>query len=117
MRCILAVAALSLGVMACKLDGPSGPSIDAGPAVDAPVDASAACAACAEDEICVQTFDGTCASLGVTCVTPTTACPAAACTTDCDLALCKGGDPAGILTCAAPSCPDEAPAALHCYGP
>ncbi len=70
------------------------------------------CETCSLDQICVQTYDGTCNLLSTACVEPTAGCTAAACTFDCDMDLC--GD---IFTCSAGGCGTESPSALHCYGP
>ena len=94
-----------------------GPAIDASDA-DVPVDADLRCMACGTDQICVQTFDGTCGELGLACQDRDPTCATGtACTPDCDLHHCQASGDAGIFTCSAAGCPGEVAGALHCYGP
>lgn len=70
------------------------------------------CLACTSDQICVQSYDGTCGVPFTACVDPPVECPEAVCNPACDDALCGG-----ITTCAAAPCGTESPIAFGCYGP
>jgi len=71
------------------------------------------CEACGVDELCVQSFDGTCGGGQPTCVPRTIDCPMNACTTECEEAYC--GAP---FQCMVRSpCGTESLLAFTCYGP
>ncbi|HET9624337.1 MAG TPA: hypothetical protein VFP84_23355 [Kofleriaceae bacterium] len=70
------------------------------------------CAACGAGQLCVASYDGTCA-LHAACVAQTQACPDNACSAACEAAYCAapyqcqtrtpcGGEPAGAFTCYGP---------------
>jgi len=113
----LAVAALLLGLAACTANEPevdAAPLADCGCVPDTPLDTSTApCAACTADQICVQLLNGPCGTASVTCRDKVAGCDQPACSTECDQAYC---DPGGFSTCFGPSCPEDIPGALHCYG-
>ncbi len=73
------------------------------------------CGACGDGEVCVQFFDGPCGVFRTECQARVATCTGTACTDACDQAHCKGLD--ANLTCHSGGCPDENPAAIHCYGP
>lgn len=76
-----------------------------------------ACRACGAEQLCVQKFDGTCGTFQVECQDQNAACAGATCSAACDFWHCRGGQDAGVLTCAAAPCGTELTGALHCYGP
>jgi len=92
---------------ACSGDDAVTPPIDA--AIDTPVDP---CLTCANGQICVQKFDGTCGTAGPSCVTKTVDCPLNACSADCEAAYCMSP-----YQCRTRSCPGGSPHAFLCQGP
>ncbi|MCE9580335.1 MAG: hypothetical protein K8W52_44870 [Deltaproteobacteria bacterium] len=85
---------------------------DAATSADAGIDPR--CAACGADEICVQVLDGTCTSLGPSCVPRVAGCEADTCSAACDQAYCTG---VASSTCQAAPCTTDLVGAYHCYGP
>ncbi len=115
MRIVLALGAvLAAG---CGLDDKDG----RGPApLDASAflpDASGFCDQCADGEICVQVFDGTCGTLSISCQPRNAACPVDACTPDCMRWHCNGGMDPPFFRCDVGTCGTEVPGAFACYGP
>jgi hypothetical protein len=115
-------AAALLVLVACGADErlpADGAVIDASPdaPIDAGIDADLRCAACTADQICVQSFNGTCGTFAVECQPRNPACEGTACTPACNLWHCRAGGDAGLLTCEAAPCDGAIPGALHCYGP
>ncbi len=104
-----------IALTACAGEGEA--LIDSGLPGDGGVDADLRCTACTADQICVQKFGGTCTPFQVECQDRAPTCTGTSCTPDCNFYHCNGGSDAGILTCAAASCPGELPGALHCFGP
>lgn len=92
-------AALALGACGDDLEGE--PPDDADP-----------CAVCDEDQLCVQSFDGTC-TLITACLARTEDCPANACSAACEAAYC--GAPFQCMTRS--PCGSESELAFTCYGP
>lgn len=93
-------------------DGPSGCGD-----CDAPIDANDFCRRCDVDEICVQTFNGTCGQIGLACEPRNAACVGNACTPGCMQWQCNDGQDPPFFRCDVGGCPDEVAGALHCYGP
>lgn len=80
------------------------------PAIDA---ASDACAACGDDQVCVQRFDGVCTEQ-VVCVDPgELSCAAGTCSAECEALLCP--EPYQCENRA--PCGTEIDGAFTCYGP
>ena len=74
---------------------------------------------CAEGEICVQFYDGTCQGGGVRCVAATEDCPQAICNDACGRDICGDGEnPDTNAGSCDPlnSCGGEVEGALPCYG-
>lgn len=71
------------------------------------------CTACGADELCVQSYDGTCGQ-STACVTKTVECPDNACSEECQAAYCGSG-PLQCMT--REPCGTESPSAFTCYGP
>ncbi|HEY4178674.1 MAG TPA: hypothetical protein VGM90_17630 [Kofleriaceae bacterium] len=72
-------------------------------------------AGCSADEVCVQTFNGTCGDGSAYCVAKTVDCPlTGACSPECQHAYC--GDSVYQCQDRAP-CGTESPSAFTCYGP
>jgi hypothetical protein len=107
----------------CRRDGgvDSG-STDARPANDL-ADAGNPCAACAADQVCVQSFDGICHTSGVACRTVSAACrtkliasgsKSCAALSECQSEFCSSPYQCVINS---PCGTEVAQAALYCYGP
>jgi hypothetical protein len=104
--------------------GPDGGATEARTATDLGGDnVSNPCAACTANQVCVQSFDGTCRTNGVACKTVSDACrtkllastaKSCASLSECQSELCSSPYQCVINS----PCGTEAPqAALYCYGP
>jgi hypothetical protein len=124
-RCT-ALAAIAIGLLAAACAGDDeedvdawvqddAPNIDASP--DGPLDASALCATCGADEICVQFFDGTCGEISLACKPRHAACVGNACSAECMQWQCNAGSTDFFFRCDVGGCAGVAPGALACYGP
>lgn len=71
------------------------------------------CAHCAEDEICVQHFDGSCLASEITCRKVSEACRSGECTPECWGELCDEPYTCDIIA----PCGNELGATINCYGP
>lgn len=70
------------------------------------------CEQCGIDQLCVQSYDGTC-GLVTACVDKTVECPDNACSAECEEAYCSSP-----LQCQnRVACGTESPLAFTCYGP
>ncbi|HEY4058728.1 MAG TPA: hypothetical protein VGM39_19075 [Kofleriaceae bacterium] len=72
-------------------------------------------AGCTADQVCVQSYDGTCAGGFAHCVAKTVDCPlTGSCSDECRVAYC----PAAPYQCQnREGCGGESPHAFTCYGP
>lgn len=80
-----------------------------------PVQASP-CDSCTEGQLCVATFDGTCASLGYRCLAKTDSCRRPVCSEACQAYACTQGSNGPTFVCNAPPCPGAPENAIACYG-
>jgi hypothetical protein len=77
---------------------------------------------CANDEICVVFWDGTCRQLPTKCKKRTATCPDTRCDGTCGDYFCGEQSPSPgprRFVCPGPPCPRTStfPGAVHCYGP
>ena len=114
-RALLTLA--SLAALAAGCNGDETPTPDAAVGLDGDPDGPSFCASCGADEICVQTFDGTCGSIGARCEPRNPACQGNTCSPECMRWHCNGGNEQPFFRCDVATCPVEEPGALHCYGP
>jgi hypothetical protein len=89
----------------------------------------AACGGCAADELCVQTYDGTCRPMAATCRKVSAACQTMATTepeacmatanATCPYEICGDDSDGGLFfACGNPKCPHEVEGTdIGCYGP
>ncbi|HVV82201.1 MAG TPA: hypothetical protein VHE35_03950 [Kofleriaceae bacterium] len=113
--------ALAAALGACgDQAGPTDAAVDFDAPIDTPdppFDASV-CGSCTPDQICVQTFGGTCGELSIACEPRNPACTGNACSPGCQQWQCNDGTDPPFFRCDEGSpCPGEDPYALHCYGP
>ena len=116
------LAAYALVLATCL----SATACSGGSSTDTP---GAACGGCAADELCVQTYDGTCRPMAAMCKKVSAACQTmartqpetcmAAANATCPSEICGDGTDAGLFfACGNPKCQNEVEGTdIGCYGP